>query len=106
MPSQAHACAAKAGLDALVRALALEWGPEGIRVNSIAPGPVNDTEGMQRLAPNDEARTDLTRAIPLGRWADKRDIADLAVFLASETGANISGAVLVSDGGYLAGRTS
>jgi len=106
MPSQAHACAAKAGLDALVRALALEWGPEGIRVNSIAPGPVNDTEGMQRLAPNDEARTDLTRAIPLGRWADKRDIADLAVFLASEMGANISGAVLVSDGGYLAGRMS
>ena len=104
MPSQAHACAAKAGLDALVRALALEWGPEGIRVNSIAPGPVNDTEGMLRLAPNHEARMDLTRAIPLGRWADKRDIADLAVFLAGDTGANISGAVLVSDGGYLAGR--
>ena len=104
MPGQAHACAAKAGLDSLVRALALEWGCEGIRVNSIAPGPVAKTEGMARLAPSREAEQALTAAIPLGRWASKDDIAELALFLASAASANITGTVIVSDGGYLAGR--
>lgn len=104
LPGQAHACAAKAGLDALVRSLALEWGPEGIRVNSIAPGPVANTEGMARLAPTAEAVAALTAAIPLARWASKDEIADLAMFLASPAAANISGTVMVTDGGYLAGR--
>jgi NAD(P)-dependent dehydrogenase (short-subunit alcohol dehydrogenase family) len=105
LPDQAHASAAKAGLDALVRALALEWGPEGIRVNSISPGPVSDTEGMRRLAPTPEAAQNLTASIPLKRWADKEDIAELAVFLASDAGANISGTTIISDGGFTAART-
>ncbi len=88
-----------------MRALALEWGPEGIRVNSIAPGPVSETEGMLRLAPTREAEAQLTRQIPLGRWAKKDDIASLALFLASDGAANITGTTIVSDGGYLAGRT-
>lgn len=104
LPGQAHACAAKAGLDALVRSLALEWGPEGIRVNSIAPGPVSGTEGMRRLAPSPESEQRLTASIPLNRWADTDDIAELAVFLVSDAASNITGATIVSDGGFMAGR--
>ncbi|HXL69129.1 MAG TPA: SDR family oxidoreductase, partial [Xanthobacteraceae bacterium] len=48
-PLQAHVCAAKAGVDMLTRVLAIEWGGDGIRVNSIIPGPIEDTEGMARL---------------------------------------------------------
>lgn len=97
--AQVHACAAKAGIDSMMRCLALEWGPEGIRVNSIAPGPIADTEGMARLAPTPEAVERLTRTIPLGRWGQKSDVAELAVFLCSEAARNITGALVVSDGG-------
>jgi NAD(P)-dependent dehydrogenase (short-subunit alcohol dehydrogenase family) len=96
---QVHACAAKAGLDQMMRCLALEWGGEGIRVNSIAPGPIAGTEGMARLTPTPEAEARLTRTIPLGRYGSTSDIAELAVFLCSEAARNISGALLVSDGG-------
>src|SRR6185369_8648310 len=65
MAMQAHVCAAKAGVDMLTKTLALEWGPEGVRVNSIAPGAVDDTEGMRRLAPTDQIKRQLTQAIPL-----------------------------------------
>lgn len=104
-PNQVHVCAAKAGLDAMVRSLALEWGPEGIRVNSIAPGAVSDTEGMARIAPTQADRDRFTRDTPLGRWTTKAEIADLAVFLASDASASITGTVMVADGGYMAGRT-
>ena len=99
MPLQAHVCAAKAGVDMLTRTLALEWGPEGVRVNSIAPGAVDDTEGMRRLAPTDEAREAFMRTIPLRRFAQKGEIADLALFLCSEAARFITGTVLVCDGG-------
>lgn len=101
--AQVHACAAKAGIDQMMRCLALEWGPEGIRVNSIAPGPIAGTEGMSRLTPTAEAEARLTRTIPLGRYGDKADIADLAVFLASDAARNITGALVVSDGGQAVG---
>ena len=71
MPMQAHVCAAKAGVDMLTRTLALEWGIEGVRVNSIAPGAVEDTEGMRRLAPTEQAHVYLTQMIPLGRFAKR-----------------------------------
>jgi NAD(P)-dependent dehydrogenase (short-subunit alcohol dehydrogenase family) len=100
---QVHACAAKAGIDQVMRCLALEWGPEGIRVNSIAPGPIAGTEGMARLTPTREAEARLTRTIPLGRYGETADIADLAVFLASEAARNITGALVVSDGGQAVG---
>ncbi len=99
MMMQAHVCAAKAGVDMLTRTLALEWGTEGVRVNSIAPGAVDDTEGMRRLAPTDKARTYLMKMIPLGRFAEKSEIADLALFLCSDAARFITGTVMVCDGG-------
>lgn len=99
MPMQAHVCAAKAGVDMLTRTLALEWGPEGVRVNSIAPGAVNDTEGMKRLAPTEQAHRMFTSMIPLRRFAEKSELADLALFLSSDSARFITGAVMVCDGG-------
>jgi NAD(P)-dependent dehydrogenase (short-subunit alcohol dehydrogenase family) len=99
MPMQAHVCAAKAGVDMLTKCLAIEWGPEGVRVNSIAPGAVDDTEGMRRLAPTPEIRKQFTRTIPLQRFATRDEIADLALFLCSDSASFITGAVVVCDGG-------
>jgi len=99
MAMQAHVCAAKAGVDMLTKTLALEWGPDGVRVNSIAPGPVNGTEGVRRLIPTEKARDYVTKMIPLRRLAEKSDIADLALFLCSAAAQYITGAVLVCDGG-------
>lgn len=99
MPMQAHVCAAKAGVDMLSKCLAIEWGPEGVRVNSIAPGAVDDTEGMKRLGPTPEIRKQFARSVPLQRFATKDEIADLALFLSSDAASFITGAVVVCDGG-------
>lgn len=96
---QAHVCAAKAGVDMLCRVLAVEWGPAGVRVNGIAPGPVDDTEGMRRLAPTPEIRAKVAKAVPLRRFATRDEIADLALFLSSESASYITGTVMVCDGG-------
>jgi NAD(P)-dependent dehydrogenase (short-subunit alcohol dehydrogenase family) len=99
MPLQAHVCAAKAGVDMLTKCLAIEWGLEGVRVNSIAPGAVDDTEGMSRLAPTPEIKKQVARSIPLKRFATKDEIADLALFLSSDAAQFITGAIVVCDGG-------
>ncbi|MEQ9663659.1 MAG: SDR family oxidoreductase [Parasphingopyxis sp.] len=105
MPFQIHACAAKAGIDQVTRTLALEWGPEGIRVNSISPGPIAGTEGMERLAPNAEAAEASKKAVPLGRWGEIEEIADMAMFLASGSAQYVTGAVIPVDGASGAGRS-
>ncbi len=99
MLHQAHVCAAKAGVNMLTKCLALEWGPEGIRVNAISPGPVADTEGMRRFAPTAEAEEAVRQKVPLGRFGEKREIAELAVFLASAASQFITGAIIDCDGG-------
>jgi NAD(P)-dependent dehydrogenase (short-subunit alcohol dehydrogenase family) len=99
MALQAHVCAAKAGVDMLTRTLAIEWGGAGVRVNSITPGPIEDTEGMRRLAPGEDALEKLLPALPLGRLGTKQDIAQLALFLASDAASYITGSLLVCDGG-------
>jgi peroxisomal 2,4-dienoyl-CoA reductase len=98
-PLQLHASAAKAGIDALTRNLAVEWGGAGIRVNGIAPGPIGDTEGMRRLAPGDAAQR-AQAGIPLGRFGTVDEIAAAAVFLRSSAAAYVTGTVLVVDGGH------
>ena len=98
--AQSHVCAAKAGIDMLVRTLSIEWGPEGIRCNAIAPGPVAGTEGMNRLAPDGESSwSRLLSGIPMGRAAEKDEVADLALFLVSGAAAYINGTVIAIDGG-------
>src|SRR4029078_9227338 len=99
MALQSHVCAAKAGVDMLTRTLALEWGPQGVRANSMAPGAVDDTEGMRRLAPTDQARDAFMKTIPLRRFATKNEIADLALFLCSDAAQFITGAIMGCDGG-------
>jgi len=95
---QSHVCAGKAGVDILIKTLALEWGPQ-VRLNVVTPGPVADTEGMRRLSPTDEIKRRLTESIPLKRFATKDEIADLALFLSSDAAQYITGAVFVCDGG-------
>jgi NAD(P)-dependent dehydrogenase (short-subunit alcohol dehydrogenase family) len=97
---QAHAGAAKAGVDQLTRVLALEWGSEGIRVNSISPGPIDGTEGFRRLlVRNDDERASARASVPLMRFGTLDDIANLALFLASPFASYISGALIPCDGG-------
>ncbi|HET6893525.1 MAG TPA: SDR family oxidoreductase [Pyrinomonadaceae bacterium] len=98
-PLQSHVSAAKAGVDALTRNLAVEWGRYGIRVNAIAPGPIGDTEGMKRLVP-EPIKENLRQRIPLGRFGEIADIEKAAVFLCSEAASYINGTVLVVDGGH------
>ncbi len=98
-PLQAHVCAAKAGVDMLTKCLAIEWGSEGVRVNSIAPGAVDETEGMKRLAPTPEIRSAFMKSVPLKRFATKDEIADLALFLCSDAAQFITGSIMVCDGG-------
>jgi peroxisomal 2,4-dienoyl-CoA reductase len=98
-PMQLHVSAAKAGVDALTRNLAVEWGRYGIRVNAIAPGPIEDTEGMQRLVP-EPIKQKLRERVPLGRFGLIKDIEHAAVFLCSDAASYINGAILVVDGGH------
>jgi len=110
-PLMAHATAAKAGVDALTRTLALEWAADRITVNAVAPGPI-PTEGVkQAFTPPDARAPDLfrmdeyaTRAIPLGRWGTPADVGQMVTFLAGPAGEWITGAIFVVDGGsWLAG---
>jgi len=98
-PMQSHVCAAKAGVELLSKTLALEWGPAGVRVNCITPGPTDDTEGMSRLAPTEEARLATIESVPLRRMGTKDEIADVAIFLCSDAGAYVTGSVYHCDGG-------
>ncbi|MFM0508056.1 SDR family oxidoreductase [Paraburkholderia sp. RL17-373-BIF-A] len=95
---QVHVGAAKAGIDMLMRNLALEWGRYGIRTNSIVPGPIEGTEGMKRLL-SAERYEEFVNAIPLRRMGTVDDIGQSAVFLASPLASYISGCVMVCDGG-------
>jgi NAD(P)-dependent dehydrogenase (short-subunit alcohol dehydrogenase family) len=97
---QAHVCAAKAGVNMLIKVLALEWGPEGIRVNGISPGPIEGSWGMENVAsPTQEMKDRVTEAMPLKRWGTNTDIADSALFLSSDAASYVTGTILDTDGG-------
>jgi 3-oxoacyl-[acyl-carrier protein] reductase len=100
MPYGAPYAAAKAGLISLVRTAALEWGPSGIRVNSVAPGSVRTPKSTSDAVAGDDALADVERAaLPLGRRGVPEDIADAVLFLLSGLSSWVTGQVLAVDGG-------
>jgi len=106
MEYQMHACAAKAGVDMITRVGALEWGPQGVRVNSVTPGPIEGTEGMARLAPTDEAMEAVLDGLPLGRMGTLDDVANCCLWLCSPMASYITGIVIPVDGGRSLGGGS
>jgi peroxisomal 2,4-dienoyl-CoA reductase len=111
-PLMAHATAAKAGIDALTRTLALEWAKDKVRINAVAPGPI-PTEGVRKAftpPPTADAVPDVfavekamgdyaRKMIPLQRWGSPADIANMVTYLASPAASWITGAIMVVDGG-------
>ena len=98
-PGAAHAAAAKAGILSLSRTLAVEWGPDKIRVNTISPGPIGDTEGVRRMHIETGRGEIEAKKTALGRFGWKADIANAAVYLASDLAAYITGENMIVDGG-------
>ena len=102
MAKQVHVCAAKAGVDMVTKTLAIEWGAAGVRVNSVVPGPIDGTEGMDRLTPTPETRDAVVQSVPMKRMGDPGDVAGACLFLGSDAARYVSGAILAADGGWLA----
>lgn len=98
-PQAAHAAAAKGGILSLSRTLAVEWGGDGIRVNTISPGPIGDTEGVKRMYIDKGNGEQEARKTALGRFGARADIANGAVYLASDLAAYVTGENLIVDGG-------
>lgn len=84
----------------MTRTLALEWGPQGVRVNSVIPGPIDGTEGMRRLAPTPQAMEAVRESVPIRRVGVPGDIANACMFLGSQYASYVSGAVIPVDGGW------
>ncbi len=104
MPGVVHSAAAKAGVLAITRTLAVEWAQYGIRVNCVAPGPFHSEGAQRNLWPDDEHLRAIERSIPLGRLADAKEVAQSVLFLASPAASYITGDCLVMDGGHWLGK--
>lgn len=95
-----HSAAAKAGVMSLTRTLAVEWGTQfGIRVNGIAPGPIERTGGADKLFESDEAMKRTLDSVPLGRLGKPEEIAELAAFILSDKASYMNGEIVTLDGG-------
>jgi NAD(P)-dependent dehydrogenase (short-subunit alcohol dehydrogenase family) len=104
-PGTVHSAAAKGGVVAMTRTLAVEWADRGVRVNCIAPGPT-ETEGAGRaLWGNETARQRVLGGVPMGRFATVDEIAESASYLMSERARYVTGEVLVVDGGQWLGKS-
>jgi NAD(P)-dependent dehydrogenase (short-subunit alcohol dehydrogenase family) len=98
-PGAVHAASAKGGILSMSRTLAVEWGGDGIRVNTISPGPIGDTEGVQRMYVASGKGELEAKKTALGRFGAKADIANAAVYLASDLASYVTGENLIVDGG-------
>ena len=103
-PLTVHSAAAKAGVLSLTRTLAVEWADAGIRVNAIAPGPVDTHGAGSRLWNSDEARASIAEKLPMGRFGTEAEIADAAIFLVSDAASYVTGTMLPVDGGVTLGE--
>lgn len=106
MEFQMHVCAAKAGVDMVTRVAAMEWAAAGVRINSVSPGPIDGTEGMNRLAPNEATRKLVAESVPLGHFGNTDDIANACLWLSSPYARYVTGVVLPVDGGWSLGGLS
>jgi NAD(P)-dependent dehydrogenase (short-subunit alcohol dehydrogenase family) len=96
--------ASKGGVEALTRMLAIDFGPKGIRVNSICPGTIMTENSIAVYAERPGLEEQVTKMYPVGRLGVPRDVAECALYLASDASAFVTGASLVVDGGLTSGR--
>ena len=96
---QVHVCAAKAGVDQYMRTVAIEWGSEGVRVNSVSPGPIANSGGIDRLYKTKEQLDAKIASVPMGRLGTWEDIGNTCMFLGSDLATYITGTLISVDGG-------
>jgi NAD(P)-dependent dehydrogenase (short-subunit alcohol dehydrogenase family) len=99
-----HSAAAKAGVMSMTQTLAVEWASHGIRVNAIAPGPIESPGAAKQLWDSDQAVERITNMVPLRRWGKPEEVADTLAFLVSSHAGFITGEILTIDGGAWLGR--
>jgi hypothetical protein len=99
-PGVVHSACAKAGVEAMTKTLAAEWAPYGIRVNAISPGPFESEGAAHRLWPSEDLEREVRGQIPLGRFGNAEEVAEIACWLASPHAAWVTGSIVVADGGW------
>jgi NAD(P)-dependent dehydrogenase (short-subunit alcohol dehydrogenase family) len=103
-PGTIHSAAAKAGVMSMTQTLAAEWAKHGIRVNAVAPGPIESPGAARQLWNTPEAVERITGMVPLKRWGQPREVADTVTFLVAPGASYITGEILTIDGGSWLGR--
>jgi NAD(P)-dependent dehydrogenase (short-subunit alcohol dehydrogenase family) len=103
-PGTIHSAAAKAGVMSMTQTLAAEWAKHDIRVNAVAPGPIESAGAARQLWNTPEAVERITEMVPLKRWGQPSEVADAVTFLVAPGAAYITGEILTIDGGAWLGR--